>query len=221
MNQKVDISPELEEKIREVITEVIEQAESDFECWKSDVDEIEHESRSGFWSWNNGGFDALAWTDLRAAWGSGIGNEGKIAEVIDSCLTDAADSFWRENEEKLKALEITEETCNYHDLYEAGHGDLAEEVSQEEDSWLSEGGEFWYQCRVIFFSPDNSSNESGKPEAYFMAGLNTDYGYGRDSGFDPSWSETVPLEDLTDAKLEEVQAKLSEYIWQEPVKETA
>lgn len=216
MNKKVEISEELDQKIHTVFKEVIEQTASDFDCWNSSVEEIEHASYSGFWSWNNGGFNAMAVTDLYSVWSTGAyDQQGRIADTIDSCSDDIAESFFNENEAKLKSLWITKEMCTYHDLSEAGQKRLAEEFSDYEYTWLSEGGEFWYQARVIYYAPDNARNESGENEAYFMAGLNTDYGYGRDSGFLPSWSENVPLKDLTDEKLVEIKANLSKYISEE------
>ena len=216
MNKKVEISEELDEKIHAMFEEVIEQTASAFNCWSDCVEEIEHESYDGFWSWNNGGFNAIAATDLQNAWSSGqYDQQGRIADTIDSCLRDVEESFFSENEEKLKSLGITKEACNYHVLSESGQEDLAEEFDEYERTWLQEGGEFWYQARVIYYAPDNSRNESGENEAYFMAGLNADFSYGRDSGFLPSWSENVPLKDLTDEKLEEIKGNLYKYISEE------
>ena len=112
----------------------------------------------------------MAMTDLGHAWGSGM-THCLIDRVIDQTLTDAGGEFFKNNTKALKALGFTTaDAASYHDLYEKDAGDLAEELSEYENNWLHDGGEFWYQCRVLYFAPDNSSNETGKPEAYLCPG---------------------------------------------------
>jgi hypothetical protein len=69
--------------------------------------------------------------------------------------------------------------------------------------------EFFLHYRAIYYSKDNSRNESGEDEIYFFSAVNVDFGYGRDSrswlkcyGANPNqhrneYSRNVLLSELT------------------------
>jgi len=81
---------------------------------------------------------------------------------------------------------------------------LAEQLSEYETQYLTEGGAFWYQFRAMYYSADNYRNVSGKDEILFMAGVNLDFEYGRDKGLEITFEENVPVELLTKEKIDSI-----------------
>ena len=184
------------------------------------VEEVNHTGYDGFIPFTNGGFDLLMPTTLYNIWSSGNFPEYEptrklLDDVIDTSLKDSLTEFCEKNSEKLLKLYTPEQVkkadnadINYHDLYDKVEGGLAEELSEFETEWLSQGGTFWYQFRVLYFNKDNRHNETGEAEACFMAGVNTDFEYGRDKGFDISYEETIKLSELTVEKIDIIIKKM-------------
>jgi len=77
-----------------------------------------------------------------------------------------------------------------------------EEFYEVSDQWLSQGGEFWYEARALFFDADNFRNQSGKPELFIFCGINTDFTYGRERGLTTSFEQNIPLEQVTPERIE-------------------
>lgn len=231
--QKIEISPELETAIEEMIQSAIEDAASLGDCYGERVEPVEYQCRDGFIPHTNGGFDAMALNTLHNVWGSGIGNNSLVEPFVDSALRDAETWFFEENREAFEKHGYREEMGEPISwLYSKAEEErespdqialfqmpkarnlwaekLREDFYEYESQSMCEGSEFWLQCRVLFFAPDNRRNQSGKPEAYFMAGLNLDFTYGRDSGFEVVWDLNIALEDLTPERLEDIEANMIE-----------
>jgi hypothetical protein len=179
-------------------------------CVDTQVNEICHTSYDGFIPFTNGGFDLTVPTDLRSMWGSGSGpsNEAidkELQRVIETSQQDALEQFVQDKREELSKFftdaqldDPKYDDINYHDLYEMDQGQLAEDLSQDyEDLYLSEGGVFFYQMRAMYFAADNCRNESGKDEILFLAGVNMDFEYGRDSGLEVTYEKNIPVGELT------------------------
>jgi len=206
MNVPEAIAARIEEQFQNAMSDLPENYGGDIE---TSVSDICHESYDGFIPFTNGGFDLTVPTDLRSAWGSGSYPANKemreyLEGVIESSQQDALESFVQENKTVLEELfpdanldNPTYDLINYHDLYNMDRGDLAERLSEIEDEWLSEGSVFFYQLRAMYYSADNARNESGEDEILFLAGTNTDFEYGRDSGLEVTYENCVPVSLLT------------------------
>jgi hypothetical protein len=55
----------------------------------------------------------------------------------------------------------------------------SEKLHDFEREWFQDDIYFW-KVRAMFHAPDDPNNETGEPEVYFDAYINTDLGYGRD-----------------------------------------
>lgn len=145
-----------------------------------DVWEIEHKRAPGFIPFTNGGYVSQCITDLKIAYGSGS-YPAVIQQYIDNDLQDALQSFKDENPDIIL------------DNDEIPDGDDKERYYEYEDEYMSEGGSFCYELRVVYYNKNNSSNVSGEDEIYIVAGVNTDFEYMRDSGLVVSFERTIPV----------------------------
>ena len=125
--------------------------------------QIECRSRDGFipFSHNKGGVEVSGFTDLMGLWGSGYMPSNpkasdKIQAIIDSSLQTATEQFFEDNRAELEAIGITTiAQCNYHDLYDSGHGGLAEKLSEYENEHLSgDYSSVQYQLRAMYHGKD-------------------------------------------------------------------
>jgi len=222
--EKMNVPEAIERHIEEQLQELVNDnrvPENYGSCVDTCVQHISHQSYDGFIPFTNGGFDLMLATDLRSMLGSGSGPCNKkideyLQGVIESSQQDALEEFVRENKSVFEELfpdadldNPTYDLINYHDLYDMDQGNLAEQLSEYEDNYMTIGSTFWYLFRVMYFAADNYRNESGKDEILFLAGVNTDFDYGRDSGLDVTYENCVPVELLT---IEMVDAIINEMV---------
>jgi hypothetical protein len=94
-----------------------------------------------------------------------------LQPIIDNWLNDAADQWQTMNPDKPPLFDCI---CG-------GDDDLRAEAEDFESDYLCNSDEsYFWKARVMFLGADDRQNESGKPEVYIDAYLNTDIGYGRD-----------------------------------------
>jgi len=178
------------------------------------ADPINFEGYDGFMPFTNGGWGLKIMDDLDRLAGSGDQYNKKAMVQLQSAIDYSYDcallDFIDEYRDQLEAIYGTREgenlkqVVNYHDLYDKEQGELAEKLSEDEHSALSEGGEFWVEMRAQYYAADNYRNETGEDEICFLAGINTDFGYGRDKGLVETFERTVKVSDLDDDKLKEI-----------------
>lgn len=131
---------------------------------------IESNARDGFIPYTSGGFEVCLPASLNHAYGSGS-IPAPIQPIIDSWLKDCADEWEREFPDR-PPLE---------DCFCGDDEDLRTLAGDFESDYLCNSDEsYFWKARVMFLDADDRQNESGKPEVYIDAYLNTDIGYGRD-----------------------------------------
>ena len=171
---------------------------------------IEHEARPGFVPWTDGGWHCRIKDNLQRVFSDGslyaAGPQASLQQAIDYSLDLALETFIHEHGAALRRLYDTTDAdlidlVSYHDLYEKGRGELAEALWEQETDTLQSGGEFWLEFRAQYYAADTFHNESGEDEIYFAAGINLDYGYGRDKGLAKTFQRVVKVSDLTEEKL--------------------
>jgi len=219
----MNVPKKLNDAIKERMDDLVDDIsipENFGSCIDAQTEEINHEGYDGFIPYTNGGYRLTLLTDLASASGSGSLPSNPIAEqaiqgYIDQSYKDSLLQFIDDNKDKLQAIypdknfdasytdsyDKLYELCSYSDLYDDGHGTIAEQLSEYEYEWMSEGGTFAYQFTVMFYSKDNFRNESGKDELYFFCGVNTDFEYIRDNGLICTYENNVPLKGLTIATI--------------------
>ena len=217
---RLNISKELNDYLETSIQDIVDDngvPENYGGCVDTMVQSVAHESYSGFIPFTNGGFDLTLPTDLNSVVSSGAAPTEAVADkiiedAIDYSLEMAFDSFMDEKREELAEIftpeemnaKYSESIISYSELDERNQGSLAEELSEYENSCLTEGSTFFYQFRVLFFADDNCRNELGEDELLFMAGTNLDFEYGRDKGLEVSYEKSVPLKGLTTDMVDQI-----------------
>jgi hypothetical protein len=170
---------------------VAEQVAQFDDCYgEAEVEEVETEARDGFIPYTNGGYDACVNAGMSLAWGSGHA-PAEVARDIESSLRDAAEQFAKEHgitADEMNQWEADERARlaqpalpGMEPTYTHVEHPLRETLQEVEDSWLQEGGTYFYKVRVLFFESGNWLNDSGKDMVRLFAYLNTDYEYGRDN----------------------------------------
>lgn len=182
----LDLAAPLAQRFVEGVTG---EAEGFDDCYGSRCDEVESESRDGFIAYTDGGYEGCAYGLLSYAHGSGCA-PAAIQSIIDSSLKDAEEEFQREH--GISVDELYKQRSDMQDLWNQpaipgiGKADyppepeLLETWHELQDSWLSEGGTYFYKVSVLFYRPENYRNDSGDYEVRMFAYLNTDLEYGRD-----------------------------------------
>jgi hypothetical protein len=170
---------------------VCENVESFDDVYGTEVEPVATEAYDGFIPFTDGGFDGVAYGLLSYAHGSGSA-PAPIQAIIDSSLRDAESEFEREHGVTVESLYLQrQEMWEQWEAQKTLPGldrpsyppepELLETWYEFQDSWLSEGGTYFYKVRVLFYRPDNYRNNSGDYEVRMFAYLNTDLDYGRDS----------------------------------------
>lgn len=183
------------EDINNVIREVSEKFHDDLEHhWEAYMSEREPEllesgDGSGFWNYTDGGYRVTGIITLDSMFGSGgyPSNKAfykKTQEQEKEALKDALESFIGDYEKELIDAKFDPkvpaqlERINYHDLYEAGQGDLAEKLSETESEAL---GQFYYKFywQVYYYSPNNRHRQIGgkNPMVQVQAGIEEGYNW--------------------------------------------
>jgi len=210
--------------VKEWVEGVLDELEQTETISHFNIDEVENKSRDGFIPFTEGGYDGIGYAYLRDAIYSGYCPK-VIQPYVDQELKDVQEAWDGENPEHtyewLYDFEADEIAKTQGDLLNSNvptpREVWQEKYSEFESEYLDgEGGTYFYKARVLFYDEDNSRNESGEPEAYFMAGINTDFEYGRDTipwlshmGGNPQCTEwvferNIPVKDLTPELISEL-----------------
>ncbi len=220
---KLVLAKAIETYLHESFEQLNERVESEYEM-EGNLTEVAHEAYDGFIPFTNGGYDLITPVDLSYVVGSGrYPGNAKVKKQINDAVAYsyemALESFCENEADQLRKLFTMEElsnpntdTINYHELYERGEGELAERLSETESESLYEGGTFFLQYRVLYFSADNHRNESGEDELYFMSGVNLDFEYGRDKGLETMYERNVKVSELTPEVIKEVMKAMFEAV---------
>jgi hypothetical protein len=209
--------PEMDEIVKEGVTEAIDEVASKFES-EPRVDAIEHKSRDGFMAFTEGGYLGDFMTNLGYLSGTGVGigdaeTQAKLDGFIAQTYESALESFKEAHADEIK--DIPEDKLNYHDLYELGKGDLAERLSEIEsdaqNDWSIVGS-----IGVNYFAPDNTRNQSKKPEFYVYAVVNWETPYHRsgsafrqNTGHSMETEKVIFEEDIVAETPEQLKAALT------------
>ncbi len=216
--EKMKLPEHIEARLNDVMSELGEELISEYESYadiESCLSEVEHEARDGFFPYTNGGINITIPVDLSHVESTGKYPENakvtqEIRRVIDSDYDTALSSFCDQHKQELSKHYSVEQLkqcdvgiINYTDLCDKGLDVLADTLSEYENDALVAGGTFFIQCRAIYFSTDNSRNETGEDEIYFMSGINLDFEYGRDKGLETIYERTIKVFDLTPTLINE------------------
>lgn len=134
------------------------------------IEPIETKARDGFIPYTSGGYQICLPASLHHAHSSGQ-VPAPLQSIIDGWLKDCADDWARAYPDKP----------SFDDCVGGDDDDLRAKAEEFEGDYLSNSDEcYFWKARIMFLGSDDRQNETGKPEVYIDAYLNTDIGYGRD-----------------------------------------
>jgi len=165
--------------VSDIIEEAIDKAgnklDSDNELYGMSTDEIEHVSRSGFWSSNDGGWEAKGFTTLSSLEGSGYlsslpGKAQKIGEgQVDYLREGISDGMKENHPDAFEGVRYV----GYHEAEKAG---LESEYEDMEQGWFNDD--------TVMFSvgamyEDADGKGKGENNCYVWVAINFDAPYHR------------------------------------------
>jgi hypothetical protein len=179
---KLDESPEISEKIKSAVTDAFEHISTKYELFAVDTREIECRSRDGFISSNDGGWEAIGFTDLSMLSSTGrlynLPEKARDAleKLYNDCMDMARKEFIRTHKKELEG--IPEDKINYHDLYELNKGNLAEKLSEFESDYTSgDDSTVMFEIRAMF---GRGSENNGERTLYVSVMVNWEAPYHRE-----------------------------------------
>lgn len=225
--------PELVTALREACQEFAEQHDH-YGCGADGaVCEVSAASYDGFIAHTNGGFRVTVAHDLRSAEGEGLSDfETKhLQPYIDRSYVDAAEWFVHDHETLSTLWDLYEESggeltalewlykregdaMELHEIQpdlfgtvEFWRTEAAQHMEEFHDAvceYMTEGGTFFYELRVLFYEKGHSRNTTGSDEIYIFAGINTDFEYGREKGLETAIERDYKLSRLTPARIKTI-----------------
>lgn len=152
-----EVYPKLDKQIKEIVADGFEKLESAYELFggESEPQSIEHKSRDGFISSNDGGYQQSMFTTVGNLLGSGLVTSlpEKAEKAVNKAYETGCKFALKEFKEKYakEIKDIPEDKLNFHDLYELEKADLAEELSDLEDEQnRDDGSTVMFQLLVMF-----------------------------------------------------------------------
>ena len=196
---------ELPQAVQDLVRELIIEAAEDRngpDGWKPNdecIENVECHSRDGFipFSHNKGGLEYNNFTQLSDYWGGGYSvahakAQAEIERQIEYSLQCAHETFETNNAEELKG--IPADKRNYHDLYELGHGKLAEKLSNtEHENLCGDESSIMHSFRFLYHGC-----EDGIHSASVSAAVNTEGPYHRSH---ISWAPNVFCEGAKEVEI--------------------
>jgi len=196
----IENHPEWAEMVKAEVQEAGEDISRKYETYSDSVEEVEHKSRDGFISSNDGGYQWKGFADTSSLMGSGRGHSmpKKAVAALEKDYEQnnqyALDAFKEEHAEEIAG--IPEDKLNYHDLYDMGKGDLAEKLSELENTHNSdEQSTFMFMVMVMF----NAGEDGGEHSMTVQAVINWEAPYHRNkSQFEDYKQVEFDFKDETD-----------------------
>jgi hypothetical protein len=164
---------------------IIKDLESDWEGYSDNIEKVESQSRDGFIPLTEGGAQGSFYVDLSSLEGSG--NLSSLPEkavkslnkILENGYSYVAKDFYKDHKEEIDNLGLTIDDVDYHSLYEAGAGELAESLSNIEYEFFSDDT-IILGVEIYLYHPDNSGNPNkGKYSCYAYSYVNWEAPYHR------------------------------------------
>jgi len=164
-------------------------------------EEINHESRSAFIPWTNGGYEVSWYEYISSLNGSGTKLptaplDKKMERKVENSYSEAKDRFKEEYHEIVS--ELGDDNIDYHSLYEAGYESEAEQLSE----WEMDMGDdsILMSIKAYYFTPNNSLGEDGKHTIILVGDVNLEAPYHRQGILDDFKEVTFTFDSIDDLK---------------------
>jgi len=191
----------LKSKIDEAIKEIPNEYENSSSVTS---EEIEHESRDGFIPYTDGGYQAIWFEYISTMFGTGYSLPTKqlddeMNRQINYNLKLAKESFIENYPEIVE--ELGEENIDYNSLYEAGYGEEAEELSNDESEMMSDDT-IMMRIFANYYNPENSRAKDNKHTIRLFGDVNLESPYHRTGNLDDSYEYEFTFDSIGELEKE-------------------
>ena len=196
---------EILDVLKSKIDDAIDEIPNSFENASSFTgEEVEHESRDGFIPYTDGGYEARWFEYLSGMFGSGYNLPTKpltdeMNRQIDYNLKMAKDNFIDNYPEIVE--ELGEENIDYNSLYDAGYGEEAEELSNDEMEMMSEDT-IMMRIMAHYYAPENYKGVDGKHTIRLFGDVNLESPYHRTGNLDDSYEVEFTFDSIDELETE-------------------
>lgn len=183
--------------VRDMISDVIDAVGHDH-AFTTSVEDIERDHVPGFIPYTDGGWTGTATFGFYSepSWSVDV-----IQPSLEQDYDDMVEAFVAEH--GVNPRNDDDDQYWEHDKWQ-----------DFQDQWEQSDDTCWFvYARAIFYGAENSRNESGEDEFFFLLGVNTDFNYGRDYvSYAPSarthwlYEVAIPVSQLDEATLSAVAA---------------
>jgi hypothetical protein len=191
--------------LKSKIDDAIDEIPNSFEnAYSFTGEEVEHESRDGFIPYTDGGYEARWFEYLSGMFGQGYDLPTKqltdeMNRQIDYNLKVAKDNFIDNYPEIVEKL--GEENIDYNSLYDAGYGEEAEELSNDENEMMSEDT-IMMRIMAHYYAPDNYKGVDGKHTIRLFGDVNLESPYHRTGNLDDSYEVEFTFDSIDELETE-------------------
>ncbi len=173
-------SSEVQPITEELVVEAFEEIESEWELFSVSNSEVERDHISGFAPWTDGGWTATGYSSV-----SYLESTGKTlpSKKLTKLLEKSVNHAYELAREAVKADHpeisgLSDDDINYNHLYELGHGDVAEELSEKESDYMADT--IMFEVGAYYYSPSNDRNDfEGEHSMYVYGVINMESPYHR------------------------------------------
>ena len=181
------------EQIENTLREVFNVSDNSYYT----LEELEYKARDGFIPFIDGGFNISRTVYLDYLTGSGCRLGVKdFDNAVENMSADAYEEAKKEFMEKHP--EISEGMANYHDLYNAGKGDLAEELSMLESDFND--GFAYLEFTVHYYDKGNSKSDMSDRDSLYVCCAYNFVEYGRNKYAKVIFQRTISAKSIKTLK---------------------
>lgn len=138
------------------------------------LEEVESNPRPGFIPYTDGGFQITGFVNLGDFPSTGYSVKPKeakkrIDKMVDYSYEWAMEEFMKDNQELVD--ELGKDKINYHDLYDAGYDDKAEELAENEYEMMADD-QILFQIGVFYYNKENTKGDfEGEYDSVYVYGI--------------------------------------------------
>jgi antirestriction protein len=188
------------EILKDELEDVLEDANQEYEGQEITGEEVEHESRDGFISYADGGYEYRFFVYGNYLTGSGKSLptntlDGELERREELNYEYGKERFEEEYPEIVK--ELGKDNIDYSSLQDAGYMDEAEELDEFS---RSDDDSIMFEVEAFYYNPDNDKGFDGKHTIVLSGSVNMEAPYHRTGNYEDYTQDKFTFDSIEDLK---------------------